>query len=66
MEGPLKVRFKDAHDKDRDSDENIVKGWKEEHYRFSPRDELCESKFPKETVVPRLPGQEAEDQEEGS
>jgi hypothetical protein len=46
----------------------MVIGLGEDQSELSFRNELCESKFLKEihVVVPRLPGQEAEDMEERS
>jgi hypothetical protein len=44
------VRFKETLGEGTDSDENIVIGWEEDQYELSPRDELCESKFPEEIV----------------
>jgi hypothetical protein len=63
--GSLKAKFKETHDEDTDSDESVVIGREEDQYKHSSKDELCESKFPNEIVVPRLPGQETDDQEDG-
>jgi hypothetical protein len=65
IEGPFKVRFKEALKMRTQTHIRIV-GWEQDQYELSSRDDLRESNFLKEKVLPRLPVQEAEDQEERS